>query len=324
MDPILVISIGAFIGAAALAAALVNLSFDFQGTKAEDRLELLAGGGRSPSAEAVRKGIVKEDLIQLGKGTLAGISKFTQMGSWSLYLEQADSPVSFAQLIMISAGCAVVGTVGAMLGNAPVPLYPVVGLILSTFPFIWLSFRRAARFKAFAKQLPDALELIGRALRSGHALGSGLNLVVHEMPAPISHEFSLAYEQQNLGVSIEQALKSMLRRMPNLDLKFFVTAVAIQRQCGGDLAEILDKIGYVIRERFKILGTVQALTGEGRLSGVVLMILPIAIFIAVYYLNPSYVMLLFTTPLGKKMITAGIVMQVMGAYVINKIIDIKV
>jgi tight adherence protein B len=197
-------------------------------------------------------------------------------------------------------------------------------LILSTAPFIWLSFRRAGRFKKFAKQLPDALELIGRALRSGHALGSGLNLVVHEMPDPISHEFHLAYEQQNLGVSIENALKTMLKRMPNLDLKFFVTAVAIQRQCGGDLAEILDKIGYVIRERFKILGTVQALTGEGRLSGVVLMILPIAIFIAVYYLNPSYVMLLFTTPLGKKMITAGIVMQVMGAYVINKIIDIKV
>lgn len=144
------------------------------------------------------------------------------------------------------------------------------------------------------------------------------------MPNPISTEFSLAYEQQNLGVPIETSLKSMLKPMPNMDLKFFVTAVAIQRQTGGDLAEILDKIGYVIRERFKILGTVQALTGEGRLSGVVLMILPIAIFFAVYYLNPDYVMLLFTTEMGKKMIGARIVMQVMGAWVINKIIDIKV
>lgn len=324
MDPILLFSIVAFIGAAALAAAIVNLVFDFQATKAEDRLEVLAGGGRSPSAEA-RKGIVKEDLVQLGKGTLQGLNKFTQnFGSWGLYLEQADSPVTFWQLIMIAAGCGVVGSAAAFVARAPVALVPIIGIIVSFMPFVWMSFRRAARFKAFAKQLPDALELIGRALRSGHALGSGLNLVVHEMPNPIAHEFSLAYEQQNLGVSIETALKSMLKRMPNLDLKFFVTAVAIQRQCGGDLAEILDKIGYVIRERFKILGTVQALTGEGRLSGVVLMILPIAIFIAVYYLNPSYVMLLFTTPLGKKMITAGIVMQVMGAYVINKIIDIKV
>ncbi len=324
MDPILLISIVAFVGAFALAAAIAGLAFDFQATKAEDRLDVLAGGGRTPSAEA-RKGIVKDDLVNLGKGTLQGLNKFTKsFGSWGLYLEQADSPVTFPQLVLIAAGCGVVGTAASFLGNAPLALHPVIGLVASTFPFIWMSFRRAARFKAFAKQLPDALELIGRALRSGHALGSGLNLVVHEMPNPIAHEFSLAYEQQNLGVSIETALKSMLKRMPNLDLKFFVTAVAIQRQCGGDLAEILDKIGYVIRERFKILGTVQALTGEGRLSGVVLMILPIAIFIAVYYLNPSYVMLLFTTPLGKKMITAGIVMQILGAWVINKIIDIKV
>ncbi len=324
MEPIVLFSIVAFLGAAALAAAIVNLVFDFQATKAEDRLEVLAGGGRSPSAEA-RKGIVKADLVQLGKGTLQGLNKFTQgFGSWGLYLEQADSPVTFPQLVMIAIGSGIVGSAGAFLASAPLALVPIIGLVVSYLPFVWISFRRGSRFKKFAKQLPDALELIGRALRSGHALGSGLNLVVHEMPNPIAHEFSLAFEQQNLGVSIETALKSMLKRMPNLDLKFFVTAVAIQRQCGGDLAEILDKIGYVIRERFKILGTVQALTGEGRLSGVVLMILPIAIFIAVYYLNPSYVMLLFTTPLGKKMITAGIVMQIMGAWVINKIIDIKV
>jgi tight adherence protein B len=116
----------------------------------------------------------------------------------------------------------------------------------------------------------------------------------------------------------------MLARIPNLDLKFFVTAVAIQRQTGGDLAEIIDKICEVIRERFKILGMVQALTGEGRLSGAVLMALPIAIFIAVYYLNQDYVMLLFTTDLGKKMVAVGIVMQVLGAICIKRIIDIKV
>ena len=116
----------------------------------------------------------------------------------------------------------------------------------------------------------------------------------------------------------------MMKRMPNLDLKFFVTAVSIQRQTGGDLAEIIDKICEVVRERFKILGMVQALTGEGRLSGAVLMALPIAIFIAVYYLNQEYVMLLFTTPLGKKMVAFGVVMQIVGAICIKKIIDIKV
>jgi tight adherence protein B len=168
------------------------------------------------------------------------------------------------------------------------------------------------------------MELIARALRSGHALTSGLHVVVEEMPEPISTEFSIAYEQQNLGVPIEKALKSMIDRMPNLDLKFFVTAVAIQRQAGGDLAEILDKIGYVVRERFKLLGMVQALTGEGRISGIVLMALPILLFFCVYYINPEYVTLLFTKPLGRQMMMGALILQVLGAYCIKKIIDIKV
>jgi len=218
----------------------------------------------------------------------------------------------------------VVGIVVANLTRTPGPLYPLVSLVFGLVPLIWLLFRRRKRFKSFAKQLPDALELIGRALRSGHSLASGLHVVVEEMPVPISSEFGMAYEEQNLGIPLEQALKNMLKRMPNMDLKFFVTAVAIQRQAGGDMAEILDKISYIIRERFKILGQVQALTGEGRISGVVLMALPIALFFAVYYLNPDYVMLLFTEELGRKMIAVAAVLQVLGAITIKKIVNIKI
>ena len=141
---------------------------------------------------------------------------------------------------------------------------------------------------------------------------------------PISTEFGQAYEEQNLGVPLEQSLKNILVRMPNMDLKFFVTAVAIQKQAGGDMAEILDKIGYIIRERFKIMGQVQALTGEGRISGVVLMALPIALFFAVYYLNPTYIMLLFTEELGRKMIAVAVVLQILGAITIKKIVNIKI
>jgi tight adherence protein B len=144
------------------------------------------------------------------------------------------------------------------------------------------------------------------------------------MPEPIAKEFGMAYEEQNLGVPIEDALKSMLGRMPNMDLKLFVTAVIIQRQAGGNMAEILDKISYLIRERFKILGQVQALTGEGRISGVVLMGLPIALFLAVYHLNAEYVMLLFTDALGRKMMLVAVVLQILGAVCIKKIVDIKV
>jgi tight adherence protein B len=144
------------------------------------------------------------------------------------------------------------------------------------------------------------------------------------MPAPISQEFNIAYEEQNLGIPIDQALRNVFKRIPNLDFKFFATAVAIQRQSGGDLAEILDKIGHIIRERFRIMGQVQALTGEGRISGIVLMALPILLFFAVWKLNPDYVMLLFQDELGKQMVGAAIVLQLLGAFAIKKIIAIKV
>lgn len=323
LDPVILVSIVAFVGVTSLVAALIFLFNRGNETRAEDRLDVLAG---NKPVEAESKGLMKEDLVRLSRGTFQGlIGGFSdRLAKWGLFFEQANSPISFETFLMISAGCGFLGVGGAVIGNAPIPLYPVCGLLTALLPLLWLNMRRGSRFKKFGKQLPDAMELIARALRSGHSLASGLHVVVEEMPDPISHEFHLAYEQQNLGVPIETALKSMLKRMPNLDLKFFVTAVAIQRQTGGDLAEILDKIGYVVRERFKILGTVQALTGEGRLSGIVLMAMPIAIFIAVYYLNPDYVMLLFTTDIGKKMIAGGIIMQVLGAVAIKKIIDIKV
>jgi tight adherence protein B len=144
------------------------------------------------------------------------------------------------------------------------------------------------------------------------------------MRDPVAKEFQRVFEEQNLGIPLETALDNLTERIPNLDLRFFATAVILQRQTGGDLAEILDKIGYLIRERFKIWGQVQALTGEGRLSGIVLLALPPVLFLAVYRLNPDYVMPLFTDPMGRKMLAGGIVMQLIGAIVIKKIINIKV
>ena len=323
MDPIWIISFAAFIGAAALGAAVFSMMKSMNTSRAEDRLDILAGT-KSPDAEASR-GLMKQDFLNLSKGATKALGRFSKtLGSWGVFLEQANSPIDFQTFVLISGGFGLLGAgVGAVV-SAPMPLLPVFGLITSVLPLCWLKMRRKRRFARFGAQLPDALSLLGRALRSGNSLNSGLNMIVEEMSDPIGTEFQIAYEEQNLGIPIEQALKNMMTRIPNLDLKFFVTAVAIQRQTGGDLAEIIDKICEVIRERFKILGMVQALTGEGRLSGAVLMALPIAIFIAVYYLNQDYVMLLFTNELGKKMIGFGIIMQILGAICIKKIIDIKV
>lgn len=322
MDPLMIL-VAAFFGVAALIGAVAFMLRDFGATTAEGRLEVMTGRKRRDGGN---EGIVKEEIVREGMeglaGALGGLGQ--RLNSLSFLFEQADSPIKADTFFVITLVCSVAGGAAAWAAGSPVPLYPVAAIFAGALPLIWLLLRRRRRFKHFAKQLPDSLELIGRALRSGHSLASGLHLVVEEMPPPIATEFAMAYEEQNLGIPIEQALKDMLKRVPNMDLKFFVTAVIIQRQSGGDLAEILDKLSYIIRERFKIMGQVQALTGEGRISGVVLMALPIALFLAVYHLNPDYVMLLFRDPLGRKMIGVAVVLQLVGAVAIKKIVNIKI
>jgi tight adherence protein B len=321
MNP-MIISLAAFFGATMLIVGVAALMGAFNTSKAEDRLAVMTGRKKDVEAE----NIMKDELFREGAAGLSGLfqSVVGRLERMSRLFQQADCPIRPAVFFGIMGGCAALGFVGMAVTHAPLPLLPAGALMGSSLPMIWLLMRRKRRFKKFGKQLPDALELIARALRSGHSLSSGLHVVVEEMPAPISTEFGQAYEEQNLGVPIEQSLKNILVRMPNLDLKFFVTAVAIQKQAGGDMAEILDKIGYIIRERFKIMGQVQALTGEGRISGVVLMALPIALFFAVYYLNPEYIMLLFTEELGRKMIAVAVVLQILGAITIKKIVNIKI
>ncbi len=201
---------------------------------------------------------------------------------------------------------------------------PLLAIVMACFPFMWLLLKRKRRFKAFSLQLPDALEMLSRCLRSGQSLTAGFNIVSTEMSAPLGVEFGRVFEEQNLGIPLNETLNNMIERVPNLDLKFFCTAIMLQRQTGGDLSEILDKIGSLIRERFQIWGQVQALTGEGRLSGIILLALPFVLFLTIYYLNPDYVMVLFEDPVGKKLLAVALVMQVIGAAVIKKIVTIKV
>ncbi|MFG0332416.1 MAG: type II secretion system F family protein [Maioricimonas sp. JB049] len=322
LDPT-VISIAAFFGVTGLIMTAYLLFREFDSSSVEDRLDILAG---RKARTGGGKQVTKEALITEGMQGLSGmLSRLAdRFGALKLLFVQADAPMQPETFLLISMGFGLAGVSVAIVARSPIPLYPVAGLVTGILPLIWLLWRRKRRFKKFASQLPDAMELIARALRSGHSLASGLKVVVDEMPDPISTEFNAVYEEQNLGIPIEQALKNVFNRMPNMDYKFFATAVAIQRQSGGDLAEILDKIGHIIRERFKIMGQVQALTGEGRISGIVLMALPIALFFAVWHMNPDYVMLLFTDELGRKMVAVAAVLQILGAIAIKKIIAIKI
>jgi tight adherence protein B len=320
----LIIAFFVFVCVSALVGSVAFMLRGETDQKAEDRLAMLTNtnvnlkrlgkdGGKGAS---VLSGAL-DDRPSIIDGLL---EKF----NLALMFEQADMPVTPSQFAIIVGVAAVTGAlIPAVAGLSPL-LGFLTGLAVGFLPVTWLLLRRKFRLKAFAKQLPDALELMARALRAGHSLAAGFNLVAEEMTPPIGREFSRVFEEQNLGVPMEDALANMNHRVPNLDLKFFATAVVLQRQTGGDLAEILDKIGYIVRERFKIWGQVQALTGEGRLSGIVLLALPPVLFVAVYRLNPDYVMPLFYDPLGRKMLFFGVVMQLFGALAIRKIVNIRV
>jgi tight adherence protein B len=316
-----IIYIAVFLGVAALVGALAFISSGDREAEVEERLSALTVS-KSRGKDAAEY----KELLTTMRGDAAGtLEKFvSRYLNLRLLFEQANVSLSVPKFVAICGVLAGVGLVLPSVAGFSVMLGPVMAATLGFLPIVWLLFKRKRRLKAFAAQLPEALELIARALRAGHSLAAGFSLVAQEMSQPISGEFSRTFEEQNLGKALDETLTDLTKRVPNLDLKFFATAIILQRQTGGDLAEILDKIGYLVRERFKIWGQVQALTGEGRLSGIVLLALPPALFAVVYHMNPTYLMVLFTDPLGKKMLIGGIVTQLLGALLIRKIVNIRV
>lgn len=321
MSPIIV-AIAAFVGVAALVGGLAVMFRDSPSTKLEDRLQVLTGSGPPAAKDNLLKGGVLAEPLDQTKGLFEDLAG--RFGNVSLLFDQADVSLTVTKLAVISAAMALAGALVGMFAHVHFGLLPLLSLFMGSLPLLWVLWRRKRRMKVFATQLPDAMDMLARALRAGQSLAAGFNMISNELPAPLGREFGRVFEEQNLGIPMEESLRTMAERVPNLDLKFFVTAVILQRQTGGDLAEILDKIGRLIRERFQIWGQIQALTGEGRLSGVVLLALPVLLFLAVYQLNRNYVMVLFTEPMGKKMLAGAILMQIVGALVIRKIVNIKV
>src|SRR5262245_1107768 len=316
----LMISALAFVGVTALVGLLALVLGSQGGSRTAERLDTLTGRRKKDDEAA---SILRKSAFEHDKRSLIEALTPSFLSIRKLFV-QADCHIKPGTLVSIGALLGVLGATASWMASGRWFFAVMVGPVMFTVPFLWLLNKRRVRLKAFAAQLSDALELVARALRAGHSLAAGMHVVAEEMPSPIAEEFGRVYEEQNLGVSVEESLRNICDRVPNLDLRFFVTSVAIQRQTGGDLAEILDKIGYVIRERYKILGQVKALTAEGRLSGVVLIALPFLLFLVMLHIKPDYVATLWTDPLGIKMSVFGLVMQILGALMIKKIINIKV
>ena len=199
-----------------------------------------------------------------------------------------------------------------------------VGALLGALPILYVYIKKQKRINRFEEQLPEAMDMLARSLKAGHAFTGGLQMVGQEFTDPIGTEFSKTLDEINFGVAYEDALKSLSSRIDSDDLKLFVISVIIQRTSGGNLAEILENIGRLIRERFKLKGNIKTLTAEGRISAYVLIALPFFLAYVMYLLNPKYISTLFTDPAGHFLIAAACVMMIIGAIVMKRMVDIKV
>lgn len=232
-----------------------------------------------------------------------------------------------SKLYTLSGMACAAGLVLGFLVPAPLSPFarvPLAGLIVGLFPFLKLRRTRSKRLDALEKQLPDALDFLARSMRAGHAFTVSLEMVGEEIHEPLGQEFRALFNEQNLGASLERCLNSFARRVPLPDVRFFSSAVLLQRQTGGNLSEILNRLSHIIRERFRLKGQVKAVSAHGRLTATILTLLPIATLGGLMLTSPGYLEPLFHDPTGKKMVAGGIVAQILGNICIQKIIKIKV
>ena len=227
------------------------------------------------------------------------------------------TPGNFLSLAVILASAGFI--LGRFGNNFLVSL--LIALVAGTIPFLFLSIKKKKRTSLIERQMPDVMELLARSLRAGHTLPSALELAGKETPEPLGTELRTAYEEQRLGLSLGDALRHVVDRVASRDLRYFVTAVLIQTETGGNLAEIMEKIGYLIRDRLRVKAKIRGLTAEGRLSATILSILPFAMFLILFTIHKQYVMTLFVDPWGNKLLVAGLIAMTLGILSMRRIIN---
>ena len=252
------------------------------------------------------------------------LSTMSNLGGLEKILQQANSQMPLGVFLMLSGVLGVVGMVVAAFMDYPLLVAGGVGLVCLMLPLMKIKMQRTARFKNFERQLPEALDLMARALRAGHAFSVGMKMVGDEFPDPIGPEFSRTVEEISFGIDTPEAMGNLNDRVVSTDLKFFITALVVQRETGGNLAEIIEAISRLIRQRFELLGRVKALSAEGRLSGIVLFVMPFVMGAVLWYMNEDYMRLLIEDDLGLMMLGAAGLLMLFGAAIMKKMCDIKV
>ena len=300
----------------------------------------LAGGGRKNviprRLEAIERGVSRSgsggpQLKLLRDEVMSSVPRLNRLllrASWAARLRkftaQAGLDILPGRLILLTA----------ILGLGPYVLLPyfypnpilaiIAGVVGASLPFIFVAYKRAARMRAFEKNFPEAVDLLGRAVRAGHAFTTGMEMVATELPEPVAGEFKLVFDEQSFGLPLRDALTNFAERMPIVDVRFFVTALLIHKETGGNLAAILDDLAGVIRDRFRLLRDVRTRTAQGRLTAGILIALPPAFVLIMRTINPDYVTPLFTDVIGQYMLAGAILLQIVGSIVLWRIVNIKV
>jgi tight adherence protein B len=323
--PLLLIIV--FVGVFAVFALLLIA----RGTGASQRMKetlarlesTLAAGGKADSSD---------EMVDLRKQEL--FSAVPWLNRWLLRLEiaprlrtllyQANLRWTVGVLLLMVLACFLIPAYLIYLRTGVIVLALLIGLLLSGSPIFYVLAKRKQRFARFEQGLPEAIDLIVSALRAGHSLVSALGLVAEESPDPIGPEFKICFDEQNYGLDLRTAMDNLVARVPLQDLRIIVTAILIQRSSGGNLAEVLDKAAYLVRERFRLRRQVQIHTAQGRLTGWILSFLPIVLGIALYLVNPDSMSLLWRRELGRDLLYGAGVMTLIGTFFIRKIVNMQV
>ncbi|HEV8129765.1 MAG TPA: type II secretion system F family protein [Acidobacteriota bacterium] len=281
-------------------------------------------GSTTPSPNNAAAEIVRQDVLSRIPAVDAALSRVPGISKLQLYLEQAEMRMTVSTLLVLSGSLALVLYASALLGGISLLSAILIAGTGAAVPFVVVSFKRQRHFARFEQFFPDAIDLLARAVRAGHSIVTGLELIAEELPNPVGEEFRIVYEQNNLGMPVREALQDLVVRVPLPDVRVFTTALQIQRDSGGNLAEILDNLSHVIRERFKIQRQIKVLTAQGRLTLYLLTALPPLTAILMFIFNRPYIMRLFTDPLGQQALVLAVVLQLIGYAVIRKIVHIRV
>lgn len=322
-------SIFLFFGVAVFVAVVLGLEGGFmlwnerrgpEAKRMEQRLRAASAGGHTVEQLT----ILKQRALGGSEGLQRLLLALPRAHSIDRILMQSGLTMSVGELFGLSLLLAAAGLLVPLFMGRGLLIGIGLAIVLGSLPTLYVLRAKAKRLAKIESQLPDAIDLMGRAMRAGHAFPNALNMVGDEMAAPIGPEFRILFDEINYGVTLEDALLNLLSRVPSTDLQYFVVALLIQRQTGGNLAELLDNISAIVRSRIKLMGHIRTLSAEGKLSAWILSLLPFATALMINIVNPGFMTVLWTDPVGLKMVYAAFFMIVFGIWWMTKIIKIRV